>query len=225
MDAVSFWSIWREATYASSPVPCCSGAGRPNNVNTYARNYIALRPAESSSQSKYPFSKYISIHFSIHQYTFTYLRSWALLEQPPTVQPLKNFPAFYGTRKFITVFTRALHWSIFWARSIQSISSYPVSLISILILFTHLRLGLPSDLFPSGFATNILHAFLQVRGFLWNFVTSLFLWWGVVSPTHNPQVGGPPLVGCFPLLAVCVQHHYMIQSNWPSSGVQIVVIN
>jgi hypothetical protein len=31
---------------------------------------------------------------------------------------------------------------------------------SILILYTHLRLGLPSDLFPSGFPTNILYAFL-----------------------------------------------------------------
>jgi hypothetical protein len=30
----------------------------------------------------------------------------------PIVQPLKKFPAFYGTRRFITVFTRALHWSI-----------------------------------------------------------------------------------------------------------------
>jgi hypothetical protein len=30
-------------------------------------------------------------------------------EKPPTVQLLKNFPAFYGTRKFITVFTRAFH--------------------------------------------------------------------------------------------------------------------
>jgi hypothetical protein len=28
------------------------------------------------------------------------------------VQLLKNFSAFYGTRKFITVFTRALHWSL-----------------------------------------------------------------------------------------------------------------
>jgi hypothetical protein len=37
------------------------------------------------------------------------------------VQLLKNFPAFYGTRRFITVFTRALHWSLSWARSIQSI--------------------------------------------------------------------------------------------------------
>jgi hypothetical protein len=44
----------------------------------------------------------------------TYLRSWALLEKPPIVQPLKNFPAFYGTRRFSTVFTRALHWSLSW---------------------------------------------------------------------------------------------------------------
>jgi hypothetical protein len=38
--------------------------------------------------------------------------SWALLEKPPVAQLLKNFPAFYGTRKFITVFTRALHLSL-----------------------------------------------------------------------------------------------------------------
>jgi hypothetical protein len=36
----------------------------------------------------------------------------SLLEKPPILQPLQNFPAFYGTRRFITVFTRALHWSL-----------------------------------------------------------------------------------------------------------------
>jgi hypothetical protein len=36
----------------------------------------------------------------------------ALLEKPPVVQLLKNFPKFYGTRRFITVFTTALHWSV-----------------------------------------------------------------------------------------------------------------
>jgi hypothetical protein len=51
---------------------------------------------------------------------------WAILEKLPIVQPLKNFPAFYGTRRFITAFTRALHWSLPWARSIQSIPSHPV---------------------------------------------------------------------------------------------------
>jgi hypothetical protein len=53
-------------------------------------------------------------------------------------------PAFYGTRWFITVFTRALHRSLFWARSIQSLPSDPISLRSILILSTHLLLGLPN---------------------------------------------------------------------------------
>jgi hypothetical protein len=86
--------------------------------------------------------------------------SWALLENPPIVQLLKNFPAFYETRWFITVFTRALHWSLSWARSIQSIPSHPFSLRSILILCTHLRLNLPSGLFPSGFLTKILYSFL-----------------------------------------------------------------
>jgi hypothetical protein len=90
----------------------------------------------------------------------THSRSWALLEKPPIVHLLKNFPALYGIQTFITAFTRALHWSLSWARSIQSVRPHPVPLRSIIILSTHLRLGLPSGLFPSGFPTNILYAFL-----------------------------------------------------------------
>jgi hypothetical protein len=60
---------------------------------------------------------------------------------------------------FIAVFTVALHWSLSWARSIQSTPSHPISL-STLILSAHLLFGLPSSLFPYGFPTNILYAFL-----------------------------------------------------------------
>jgi hypothetical protein len=76
------------------------------------------------------------------------------------VHPLKNFPTFYGIRGFITVFTRALYWSLSWARSIQSITVHPISLRYILIISTHLRIGLPSGFFPFGFPTNVLYAFL-----------------------------------------------------------------
>jgi hypothetical protein len=47
------------------------------------------------------------------------VRSLHLLEKL-----LKNFSAIYETRRFITAFTRALHWSISWASLIQSIPSY-----------------------------------------------------------------------------------------------------
>jgi hypothetical protein len=75
------------------------------------------------------------------------------------VQLFKKFPAFYGTRRSIIVFTRTLHWSLSWARSIQSILSNPISQGSILILYSYLRVGVPSCLFPSGFSADILYAF------------------------------------------------------------------
>jgi hypothetical protein len=68
-------------------------------------------------------------------------------DRAPILQLLKKFPAFYETWKFITVITRALHWSLPWVRSIESIPPHRISLRSILILFTHLRLGLPSGSF------------------------------------------------------------------------------
>jgi hypothetical protein len=45
-------------------------------------------------------------------YPFTHSWSSALLEKLPTVQLLKNFPAIYCTLRFITAFTRALHWCL-----------------------------------------------------------------------------------------------------------------
>jgi hypothetical protein len=105
-------------------------------------------------------STWMNVREQVFHSYYTTSKSWALLQNPPIVQPLKNFPAFYGTQKFITVFTRALHWSLSWVTSIQSIPFHPISLRSILILSTHIHLGLPSSLFPSDFPTNILHVFL-----------------------------------------------------------------
>jgi hypothetical protein len=75
------------------------------------------------------------------------------------VRPLDSSPAFYGTRRFNIEFTRALHLFLSWARPNQSTSPHPTSPRAILILSTHLRLGLPTGLLPSGFPTNNLYVF------------------------------------------------------------------
>ena len=70
----------------------------------------------------------------------------------------QEIPPFYGTQRFITALTSVRHLSLSWASPIQSTYPHPTSWKSILILSTHLRLGLPSGLFPSGFPTKTLYA-------------------------------------------------------------------
>jgi hypothetical protein len=67
--------------------------------------------------------------------------SWVFLEKPPVFCPVESFPTCYGTRSFITVFTKARHWSLSWAKWIQSVPPYPIYLRSILILSSYLRLS------------------------------------------------------------------------------------
>ena len=77
------------------------------------------------------------------------LTAWSrvLLEKLTGLQ----VPVFYGTRRFITVLTSARHLSLSWARPIQSIPPRPTSRRFILIVSSHLRLGLPSGSFPQVF--------------------------------------------------------------------------
>ena len=81
----------------------------------------------------------------------TFLRTYSM-EQSPSWEAnrfsVKKFPAFYGTRSFITAFTSARHLSLSWASSIQSIPARPTCWRSIFILSSHLRLGLLSARFP-----------------------------------------------------------------------------
>ena len=100
-----------------------------------------------------------------NHYLLTYLLThsltpWCrvLLEKITGLQLVKKFPAFYGTRRFITALTSVRHLSLSWASPIQSTYPHPTSWRSILMLSTHLRLGPPSSLFPSGFPTKTLYA-------------------------------------------------------------------
>ena len=93
-------------------------------------------------------------------YLLTYLLTpWCrvLLEKLTGLQLVKKFPAFHGTRRFITALTSVRHLSLSWDSPIHSIYPHPTSWRSILILSTHLRLGLLSGLFPSGFPSKTLY--------------------------------------------------------------------
>jgi len=87
------------------------------------------------------------------------LTPWSrvLLEKLTGLQLVKKFPSFYETRRFITALTSASHLCLSWASSIQSTHPQPNSRRSILILSSHLRLGFPIGLLPSGFPTKTLY--------------------------------------------------------------------
>jgi hypothetical protein len=84
-------------------------------------------------------------------HTRTNLTPWSRVHREKLIRHnvLKKFPEFYGTRRFITAFKRARHLFLSWARSIQSRAP---------VVSSHLRPGLPSGLFLSGFPTKIRYA-------------------------------------------------------------------
>ena len=84
-----------------------------------------------------------------HKLTYL-LTPWCrvLLEKLTGLQLVKKFPTFHGTQRFITALTSVRHLSLSCASPIQSIYPHPTSWRSILILSTHLCLGLPSGSFP-----------------------------------------------------------------------------
>jgi len=89
--------------------------------------------------------------------------SRGLLEKLIVSQLVNKFPAVYGTRRFITVSTRARHWTLVLSKVNLVHSLSTCFCRSILTLFSHLLLGLPSGLFPSGFPTKSLYTFNNKR--------------------------------------------------------------
>jgi len=68
--------------------------------------------------------------FDSHFYLLTYLLTpWCrvLLQKLTGLQLVKKFPAFHGTRRFITTLTSVRHLSLSWASPIQSTYPHPTS--------------------------------------------------------------------------------------------------
>ena len=116
--------------------------------STFRRHY-GIRSSILHRDISYPFYSELTLTYLLHAAVF--------LEKLTGLQLVKKFPAFYGTRRFITALTSARHLSLSWTSSIQSIPPHPTSWRSILMLSSHLRMDLPSGLFPSGFLTKNLY--------------------------------------------------------------------
>jgi hypothetical protein len=66
-----------------------------------------------------------------------------LRENLMATQMVNQFPAFYGTRSFISLFTSTVRWNLSWRSSVQSTTS-------------HLCLDFPCCHLPDGFQIKIL---------------------------------------------------------------------
>jgi len=75
--------------------------------------------------------------FSTLSYLLYLLHGSFLLEKLTCSELITKFPAFYGTRRFITSFTIPLHLTLSWTRSIQSLTPHPTSWRSLLILSSY----------------------------------------------------------------------------------------
>ena len=111
---------------------------------------------DSASTSYYCFTYLIN--------TLTYLLTpWCgvLLEKLTDLQQVKKFPVFHRTQRFINALISVRQLYLSWATPIQSIYPHPTSWRSVLILYTHLHLGLHRGVFASGFPTKTLYTTLN----------------------------------------------------------------
>ena len=105
------------------------------------------------------------LHTWLLSYILTYLLTYLLnyyMGQSPSWQANRfsasqEIPRISRNPTFYYAFTSARNLSLSWASSIHSVPAHPTFWRSILILSSHLRLGLPSCLFPSGFPNKILY--------------------------------------------------------------------
>jgi hypothetical protein len=72
----------------------------------------ATASIEDDTSNLFKISDFKVFNIFNHFYTVTYLLHGFLPEKLKRPELLKKFPAFYGTRRFITAFTRARHLSL-----------------------------------------------------------------------------------------------------------------
>jgi hypothetical protein len=118
-----------------------------------------------------------------------------------TYSPKQLKTPWRQNQKFSTVVARVRHLFPSWTRWICSSPCHPVSLRFILIPSSHLRLGLPSGLFPSGFPTKTVYTFLSYPCMPHASPTSVCLIWSTWWDFGMRIDYGASLCACFSILS------------------------
>jgi hypothetical protein len=106
----------------------------------------------------------------------------------------------HGTRRFITVFTKAYHQSMFWARWTQRTTSHTISLKSVSILSSHVLLGFQVGLCPSDFPTKILSTLLIPPSC------------HMTPPSHPPWFDRPNIWRLVQITKLCIMQLSLVSS-------------
>jgi hypothetical protein len=117
-----------------------------NAIHTIKKCYLQITAAlsvPSSLQKLFTLSMFPYLPFLFLTYCTKQSPSWEANRFLASLEVSR----IYGTRRFITAFTSVRHLSLSWVSSIQSMPPHPTSGRSILILSSHLRLGVPNLMF------------------------------------------------------------------------------
>ena len=112
----------------------------------------------------------------------------------------------YGTRRFNAAFTRALEQYLSWAEWIQFLVLIPISLRCILVVSSHLCLGLPKSLFPVKILKALLlssilatcHAHLNLLDYIIDTICKQLNWCGHVQRMDQERLPRRILEWCPP---------------------------
>ena len=160
---VCFHSLTLESVQASCPVRVAPYQNLTLKLICHWHNDVKSIRSCRFDQNVMAYTLCIAIDCTsfllFYHYLFTYLLTpWSrvLLEKLTGFAANQEFPSILWNPEVHYRTHKRRHLSLSWANTIQSLQLLLISWRSILILSSHLRLGLPSGLFPSGFPTKTL---------------------------------------------------------------------
>ena len=206
----------------TSPSVCRST--KSQTASTFALTDILSARRDISGLADYI---YIYIYLCVCVCVYTYLLTYSMVQSPSWEANwfglVKKFPAFHGTRRFITALTIVRHLSQSWTSRIQSIYPHTTSWRSVLILSTHLCLGLLSGLLPSGFTNKTLYTlfsspYVWSRGWVevWLYSSMTAALEGVEWSAACPGCSLPPAKNPVPILQEAIYYN-IGKASWPET--------